>query len=203
MLESILDDVSWFIRAQVSKATKINEEIDDWKPYVLNQDVVFTGGSTGSTFTNIIILYQMDRYSTLKPCARKYQASTPIYTEEKFASKEEMETRLQVVSKSAQWFIQNASPPTLKYVNGKKFQVGEILHHIHKFYASEMTPCELKEVSETDDGWGYSKSAREALTNGTVLYREEIMGDCMRFEGLHFVHINDEGVPIYHLSLGS
>lgn len=95
----------------------------------------------------------------------------------------------------------------LEYQVGVKFTAGEILDHIYRFYAGEihdeMEDDELEQISKTEDGWGYADQAKQALQDGTVLYRHQVMGDCMHFEGLHYVRTTSQGAPVYRICLGS
>lgn len=79
------------------------------------------------------------------------------------------------------------------------------MEHVYRFYSGEIPQEDLEEIAETDDGWGYSKKAKKALKNGTVLYREQVMGDCMHFEGLRFAGFTgvDRTTKSFRIMLGS
>ena len=84
------------------------------------------------------------------------------------------------------------------------FTAGEILDHIHRFYCAAMTKDELERVAKTDDVFGYARRAQDALANNTVLYREQVMGDCMYFEGLKLDAAQSAPVlPTYSVLFGS
>lgn len=77
-----------------------------------------------------------------------------------------------------------------------------LVEAVQQFYHCVMNKNELKEVSKTDDRWGYNAKAQNALDHNTELKRHEIMGDCVWFEGMT-PHKISKGVAHYKLSLGS
>jgi len=87
----------------------------------------------------------------------------------------------------------------------KGFTAGKILEHIYRFYASEIPEEELEQVIDTDDSWGYSAKAKKAFANKTVLYREQVMGDCIHFEGLQFIGFSKEraDMKMFRVMFGS
>ena len=81
--------------------------------------------------------------------------------------------------------------------------VQHILTHIQRFYTSRIE--NKQDYIELEDP--YSSLVSESL-DGTVVYLEEVMGDCMFFEGLNLVrnldgNVRNEDVPIYRVELGS
>lgn len=82
------------------------------------------------------------------------------------------------------------------------FSVAEILEHIHRFYTAALPKEELEAVAKTDDVFGYAERARIALKDGTVLYREQVMGDCLNFEKLTLLGAQ-ASMPLYYVHFGS
>lgn len=220
---SLLGDVAWFARENVSEAYRFleepnivekiiktrtpSEEIkvegkeeDDQEPYPLDEEVKIPGDAQV-----IKIKYQIDRYSNLSMVSRQYAATTPVMVTEEFETKEAADKKWDEDKYSGCFGPEKNENGkySFTYPARNKFTVGDILTHIYKFYSGEIPEEELGAISKTDDGWGYSKAAKKALDNETVLYREEVMGDCMHFEGLHYVRTNSKGVPIYHVCFGS
>ena len=96
-------------------------------------------------------------------------------------------------------------PVTKKYKsreNANGFTAGDILEHIYRFYTSEIPHDECVAISLTNDPFNYFESAKDALKNSSVLYRERIMGSLTCFEGLKFVRMNGD-IPMYEIMLGS
>lgn len=181
----ILSDVSWFAREPISEAKLLPQydelgdvEAEESIPYPLDSVI-----EIGSMFYTIA--YQVDRYNSL-PCVELKYCSNPSRKTEKCADLAVLRKRFDELQGKYGSVIYSEDKLEVYYYDAESGTVtaGEILNHIYRFYASAMITDELRAVSETDDGWGYSNKAATALKNGTVLYREEIMGDCMHFEGL-------------------
>jgi hypothetical protein len=90
----------------------------------------------------------------------------------------------------------------LKYQSryNEEFTVREMRDHIQRFYHSRIT--DKQKYIELEDP--YSELVKESMdgTLGSVIYLEEVMGDCIFFEGLQFLR-EDDGVPVYLVKLGS
>lgn len=192
-LQYILDDVIWFARTPSSEA-KSPTETDLYIPYPMNKTVDINNQC-------IIIRYQVDRDSELSYVSRKYKASSPVYCEKEFIDEEEAKEYTNnlkefIIAKSDKGVV-------VKYLEKYQFTAGEILEHIYRFYSNIMTNEHKKAVQHLDDFYGYSKIAKKSLAEGTTIYMEEIMGDCMNFEGLKFYAHNKAGIPIYEIEFGS
>lgn len=92
-------------------------------------------------------------------------------------------------------------------VSQGKFRVVKILEDIYRFYTGEMTTDAIARIATTNDALGYCNAAKDAWKSGTVLHREEIMGDCMYFEGLRYLGNlkteTGEDIMTFQLMLGS
>lgn len=218
----ILNDVVWFARAPVATAKKYLDEPslleyiertrmaplygkDDTEgtavAYPLDEVI-----AVGSNY--MLIMFQVDRYSTLERHLLKFRCE-PTHVRIKCDTIEEFEQKRKDLAKLHSTISYSEEALELGYIDDspKAFTAGEILEHIYRFYSSVMIDAELQAVARTDDGFGYSERAVKALQDGTVLYREEVMGDCMHFEGLslvgHAVGKDSENYPVYSVNFGS
>ena len=218
----ILGDVSWFARSPVSNAKAFKEkpsmeeyivatrigpmqealtgekpEHDPFVDYDLSEEI-----DVKSEF--IILRYQIDRYSELDYEDRKYQASTMKYENVEFDSQETVDNYCK--ENGITQYMTSRKGKDDRYVLAKPmgniFTAGDILEHVYRFYSSIVSNDMKSEIAETDDGWGYSATAKESLENGTVMYLEEVMGDCMHFEGLRFIEFEGT-IPVYQIMFGS
>ena len=218
MKTHLMQDVVWFARQPITTAKKFVDDpgFEDYilrtrmnnltaePEIVLEQTVAYPLNEVLPIGSNYIyLMFQCDRYSELEPQIQKYRClpttvTIQCATTEEFEQKKKalFESHLPVCSKESTLEIQylDMSPAT--------FTVGEILNHIHRFYTTAMTKTELDAVASTDDGFGYSQKALRASEENTILYREEIMGDCMHFEGLRLIG-HKESYPVYKILFGS
>jgi hypothetical protein len=219
---NILNDVVWFARAPVATAKKYLDEpslleyIERTRmaPLYGKDDADGTAVAypldevipVGSNY--ILIMFQVDRYSNLKRHLLMFRCE-PTRVRIKCDTMEEFEQKRKELAKTHSTISYSEEALELGYIDDgpKTFTAGEILEHIYRFYSSAMIETELQAVAQTDDGFGYSERAARALEDGTVLYREEVMGDCMHFEGLrlvgHAVGKDSETYPVYSVNFGS
>ncbi len=147
----------------------------------------------------ITILYKRDRYGTLEYDKVSYfpQGYRKLVT---FDDEEELKAFQQEVLETFGMAMGGVDEDGKKgvYIFEQKFTEEEILNHLYLYYQQILNEGELKLISDTDDGFGYAQKAGIALEHGVTLYRHQVMGDSMWFEGLSKV---EDGV--YRISLGS
>lgn len=156
----------------------------------------------------IEIHFQIDRYSELEYWRRTYKASTPIIKTVSVKNEDWAEKLNEIQDKygKVSWSWKTGEDhKEIRYTDGYTFSVGEILEHVYRFYSGEIPRDDLLEIVECDNNWEYADKAKEALKNGTVLYREEVMGDCMHFEGLEFIGFSKYGkdTKMFRIMFGS
>lgn len=210
---SLLGDVTWFIRQPASEASVIGENmgvvdiimdrcnIMDDPDKRMKKDRLDLKKEI--SMDKITISYQIDRYHELDAVKKTYTAANFRRVKVQCSSEEEFETKSKEFFDKYGFISSSKEELWISYVSkdDSYFTVGDILNHIYLFYHQIMNESELQDVSGCDDGWGYADKAANALKNGTILYRHEIMGDCMHFEGLS---LNSSGdAPYYELCLGS
>jgi len=219
--QRILGDVVWFARQPIAAARKYLDEPSlaeyiertrmaplSGKEDDVNTVVAYPLNEVLALGWNYIMLsFQIDRYSKLKPRLLKFQCK-PARVTIKCESMQEFERKRNELRTSHSCIAYSEQNLELSYIddNAKSCTTGELLEHIYRFYSADMTNDELSAVSQTDDGWGYSQRAAQAINDGTVLYREEVMGDCMHFEGLRLIGhaMGKEGkYPVYAVDFGS
>jgi hypothetical protein len=189
----VFSNITWFAREAPS------ENCFEDNPHSLNEKL-----DIGKV---IYISYQADRYSTLPDILHKYEADTEVYMDYHFDTLEKAQNKAKESEISSVPIIclksdKGITDYTFSVETDKIFTVGDILNHIYRFYTSIMSKEEIIAIATTDDGWGYNEKAKNSLVNKTVLYREQVMGDCMHFEGLRYIG-NKDNIPTYKVIFGS
>ncbi len=225
--EQLLGDVSWFVRSGLSEVKRFtdppqniieyiqktridptnaaltgeeSESASDFVPYDMNEEIPLKS-------EYIRLSFQIDRYSELDPVQLTYKADVPVQRSKTFVNQEEFKEGAKQLLTEYGMTRSNEETLTVEYPTGQyTFSTGSLLNHIYRFYTSPISKKHLKLIAATDDGWGYSDKAKEALDVSTVLYHEEVMGDCMYFEGLRllsYVEDDDVDIPTYQIMFGS
>lgn len=174
----LLNDVTWFARASVSEAKKYLKA-ENFAEYIQR-----TRFNINNDDINNIPYYPMDEIIDVKFDFIIIEYQSDRYSEVNYIRRK--------------YKAKNLSEHLKKY----QFTVGDILEHVYKFYSGVMTDEHKNLVKDLDDGWGYSDIVKESLEKGTTIYVQQIMGDCMHFEGLRFITIKGE-IPVYRIMLGS
>lgn len=213
--QSMLGDIVWFIGQPVSKARFIDPEA-----HILDiiQDRCNIFGDPAKemkkheidfdqeiNFKKITIQFSIDRYSELAPQQRTYIATNARKITIQCANLDELEQRKVEILDKHESCGYSKDKLELNFYDKEDvyFTTRDILMHIYLFYHQIMTNEELLNVSNCDDGWGYAERAKKALEHGNVLYRHEIMGDRLHFEGLGLIENGADQDPVFELILGS
>ena len=93
-----------------------------------------------------------------------------------------------------------------KYSEAIVFEKGTLLRSFLKtiidFYNAPLDETQKKEIvnDEYDDCFDYAVDAKEKILKNEVVYRYELMGDCMFYQG---IHKDKNKKDTYYISLGS
>lgn len=182
----ILSDASWFARAETTTAVKLkpNMGIEEYLVKTRIAPMVKAmGGDTG---------YDEDDEDGI-PYPHDEEIKVPF---------DKIRLQLQVDRYSTLEYQEHEFTPQ----NPGVLTAGEIFQWVYDFYHNPIKGQLVEDIAGTDDGWGYSETAQAAIDEGRWLELQEVMGDCMHFEGLRYITTergDDTMTGVYLVCFGS